>query len=441
ERFARHVRRRPAQASRPPRRARPRRPARRAHAAAHPGRDRRPAAPGGPRRHAAQAAGGRAPAEPDPARPSRQWQDDAGARDRRGRGRRLRPLQRGQRGRAAAAGGGEGGRGAAQGGGRHAPLRGRDPPAEQGAAGFPPPVDGKRAGDAGGRHHRAPGVRDQSRAPLALPGARPAPAERRRRAGRAPPRPRGPGARAGRTAGAGRRGGGPHRPHLRRRRAAGAQRAGDGGAAGARWVDHGRGRPRGAAAADGALRRHPGVRDALRLPQVAPLVRRLGRAVLGHAHAERRRGPAHPLPPPRRRRVRGRGPRGPAGGDRGHAGDAGVRAAGAPGGAPPPLQRHPVRRQRAQVQPRVRGPARRYRRREGAPRRPRPPAPAQRDYEADARVGLRGGLQVRPRLRGRLHPAAVPPRRDRRRALLRAVGPGLRGQDRRAHAGARRRGL
>ena len=60
----------------------------------------------------------------------------------------------------------------------HHPVRRRDPPLHQGAAGRVPAARGGRGGDAHRRHHREPLLRDQRRPPLALPGGDPARAHR-----------------------------------------------------------------------------------------------------------------------------------------------------------------------------------------------------------------------------------------------------------------------
>ncbi|CAA9373132.1 MAG: Replication-associated recombination protein RarA, partial [uncultured Gemmatimonadetes bacterium] len=413
-----------------------------ADAAAHAGRDRRPAAPGGAGWNAAEAAGDGAPAQPDPPRPAGKRQDHAGQGHRGGERLFVPALQRRQRGRAAAARGGEGGRDAEEGRPAHAAVRGRDPSAEQGAAGLPSPVDRIGADDAGGRHDGAPGVRDQPRRPVALARAGAGAPERGRRTQRGPSRAGGRGAGAGRC-------GRDHRPRSRRRagaphgrrRAAGADGAGDRGAAGGDGRHRPGGRSRGAAAAHGTLRHLADVRDAVGVPQVAAGQHGKRRAVLGHADDPGGRGSQDGLPPPRRRRVRGRRAGGPAGGHRLRERHAGVRAPGRARGAAAAVQRHPVRGERAQVEPRVPGRRRRRAGRPRAPRRPHPAPPAQPHHVADEGVGLRRGLQVRPRLSRRLHAPADAAGRHRRPALLRAHGPRLRSQDRRPHARSRRPGV
>ena len=111
----------------------------------------------------------------------------------------------------------------------HAPVRGRDPPLQPGAAGFLPAGDGGRRGHADRRHHRKPVVRTERRASLEsprarLPGAHARGAGGSRRPRRAAPR---------------------QVPAGRRRGARGADRHG------------GRRRPRGADARRGSLARRP----------------------------------------------------------------------------------------------------------------------------------------------------------------------------------------
>jgi putative ATPase len=89
---------------------------------------------------------------------------------------------------------------------------------------------------------------------------------------------------------------------------------------------------RGVAAAHRPVRPHAGVRDAFRLPQVAPLVLRRGGAVLGDADGARRRGPQDALPADDRHGLRGRGARRPAGRRGRGAGDARFERLGAPEG-------------------------------------------------------------------------------------------------------------
>jgi DNA polymerase III delta prime subunit len=125
--------------------------------------------------------------------------------------------------------------------------------------------------------------------------------------------------------------------------------------AGAGGDRHGRARARGAAAPHVAVRHVADVRAALRVPQVAARQPGVGRAVLGDADDPVRRGPQVGVPAPGGGGVRGRGAGGPAGGAGGGAGDARLRAPGAAGGAAAAVQRHPLRGQRAEVEPRVPG--------------------------------------------------------------------------------------
>ena len=159
--------------------------ARGANASADAGRVRGPGAPPRPGQAAARGDRARRAGVDDLLGTARQREDDAGAprgdHDRAG----VRPLQRGHRRRAAHPR--DRGRGPRSARGRRRrdhPLRGRDPPAQQGAAGQPPAALGGRHDHADRCHDGEPELRDQRRAALAHPGVR-APAAGRRATSRA----------------------------------------------------------------------------------------------------------------------------------------------------------------------------------------------------------------------------------------------------------------
>ena len=148
-------------------------PARQPHEAAHARRGGRTGAHHRPRQASVQGHPRRQDRLPHLVRPSGHREDDDRAGHRQHHPLQVRPDQRHHRGQE-----GHGGRRAEgegrprHGGAQDHPLRGRDPPLQQGAAGLPAPVRGGRHRDPHRRHHGEPLLRGQPRAGLPLPHLR-----------------------------------------------------------------------------------------------------------------------------------------------------------------------------------------------------------------------------------------------------------------------------